>query len=372
MKTIEAKIMYIESQKLARTTILAYNNTFKLLSEKFPDMPEKAYPINSFLTSFTEVSDQTVRGHYKRIKAVLKFLTRQIDFPDYLTKLIPPKLKKKQRRYWSQAELENIFLTAQPGIEKTLVYLLFFTPCRIGEIGRNPYEDKPGLRINNISNNEMIVNGKTGERKYALRPAIKEMLLNLGESNKQGIIFYNPKTDSEYTTDGLKKLFRIIVKRAGITGLKLGPHTMRHTAASLIAKDTQSALTVMSVLQQDNIATSMIYIHDAQDQIKHEVKSLDKMSDKLFHKPEGNQMLMLTDGTPQTQTIEHCEGTIDLSEELFPNIPEQTEVRPLLKAKDLIAIRKAAVYYSRHAPIDGISGELSALFKRILRRTANV
>jgi hypothetical protein len=91
------------------------------------------------------------------------------------------------------------------------------------------------------------------------------------------------------------------------------------------------------------------------------------------------QHLLLTDGFPSTSTdlaaaetpIEHVEGIIDLSEELFPQIPDLPngkEKRPRLTSKDLEAIRTIAIYYTRHAQqFDPLPGQISRLLTRILQ-----
>ena len=74
---------------------------------------------------------------------------------------------------------------------------------------------------------------------------------------------------------------------------------------------------------------------------------------------------------PSETPLEKVEGIVDLSEELFPEIPEDVQTRPLhptLTYKRLKALRKACVYYAKTAPLDGLTGELSQIFKDFFRK----
>jgi hypothetical protein len=176
---------------------------------------------------------------------------------------------------------------------------------------------------------------------------------------------------------------RELVIRAGITGNKLGPHSFRHSAASLIAKKTGSVLSVMSLLQQTETKSAMVYIHDAQDELKHQISPLEILGEQIIGKPrEAIQPKMLVSDNSEKSTalvpfnpdeipVEKVEGIIDLSEELFPEIPEEIKDRPLhptLTHKRLIALRKACVYYAKHAPLDGLTRQLSQIFKDFFRK----
>jgi len=102
--------------------------------------------------------------------------------------------------------------------------------------------------------------------------------------------------------------------------------------------------------------------------------------DKIRNKQNiTKQHLLLSDGSESTSTalvpieetpIETVEGTVDLSEELFPQIPETLEkVHVNINRKQMIAIRKALVYNAKYAPIDGTTAELSAMMKKWLSRS---
>jgi hypothetical protein len=125
----------------------------------------------------------------------------------------------------------------------------------------------------------------------------------------------------------------------------------------------------------------MGYIHDAQDELKHQLSPLAMLGEE-FIKPRPNiqvKLLPMDNTEPSTalvpinspvEEIEHVEAVPDLSEELFPEIPEGVRTRalhPTLTYKRLMALRKACVFYAQNAPLDGLTGELSQMFKDFFR-----
>jgi integrase len=378
MKTLEAWKMYQDSKPLSPYTISNMTNTFKQFSITHPDLPVSAYEVNLFLASLKD-ADTTVHMKRRHIVSIYKFLINQLDFPDFIKKIQTIKVDKKQRRYLSPSQLALVYQSAKTPNEKALFLLFLDSPCREGEIGAHPTKKGyyPGLRVEMLTNNTMEVEGKTGYASYRLDPSIREILLSIAAPNGQ--VFTTSASPNGMTAKAIACMIRELFIRAGITGKKLGPHTIRHSAASLVAKKTGSVLNVMSLLQQTETKSAMGYIHDAQDELKHQLSPLAMLGAEFIKpKPAEQPKLLITDGAEQSTAlvpyqdipVEQIEAVPDLSEELFPEIPEGVRTRPLhptLTYKRLIALRKASVYYAKTAPLDGLTGELSQMFKDFFR-----
>ncbi len=161
---------------------------------------------------------------------------------------------------------------------------------------------------------------------------------------------------------------RVIMERAGLTGEKLGPHTLRHTAASLVARGTKSALAVRALLQHDNIATSMAYIHDAEDAIQQEISPMELAGVKVGGE-DGRQLAI--EGAKRL-ALPAPGGTVgsvsDLIEDLFPAVPDGVEVRPRLDSDDLRLMRDALMDLMRIRNENGSGSRCVQLMRRMLRR----
>lgn len=400
MKTFDAWQEYQNQNPLSPYTIANMQDTFEKLAKFYPELPKSAFKINTFLTALSKepysLAATTVHMHRRHIVSLLKFLNTQMNFPDYVNKIIKISIPKSKRRYFSNLELHKIYFATKTPLEKALLYTFMYSPCREGELGRHPTKtgiDYPGLRVEMMSEPFQItdpisnlpitvcnlnVQGKKGPVTYHLDPEIRQMLLSIASPN--GEVFTTTASPNGMTSKAIQCMIRELVIRAGITGNKLGPHSFRHTAASIIAKKTGSVLAVMAGIQDSETKSAMVYIHDVEDELKHTASVSSIIKNEIFGKAkEPIQANLLTAGDQTDSTalvsftetpVEQVNGEIDLSEELFKQIPEE-EIKPIravLTTKRLIAMRKAFIYYAKHEPFDGLAGELSQMMKDFFRK----
>jgi hypothetical protein len=190
-----------------------------------------------------------------------------------------------------------------------------------------------------------------------------------------GQVFTSAKHPEGMTTKALQELVRRIIARTGITGNKLGAHTIRHSSASMVIKETGgNREAVKSIIQDTSNRSAETYIHDYEDGLKDSISPLDILAKHTKQNTENNQLLLESSNenstalVPVNQSDEPIEGEIDLSEELFPRIPQDIKtIRPRITKIDLDSMREAFVYFSRHAPLNSITGHLSQMLKTMTR-----
>jgi integrase/recombinase XerD len=356
---------FIQGKRRNAQSLDRYNEVFWSFNRKYLDVPSTPLEINEWLSEI-KGSDSTLYTYYTVIRAMYKFGNEILDLPDPFLKLHAPKIAKTDRRIWTPEEIIQIMNYAKPGRDRILLMVLIDSTCRIGEIGYHeltPGKFFPGLNVSDLGKDYFVSIGKTGKRKYRCQPELIEAMQNM--ANQSGYIFTTSQ-GKVMTSHYLAKLVTKICKGAGITGTKIGAHTFRHTSGTLVAKHTRSALAVKALLQHDKIDTSMLYIHNAEDDIQQEISPL-ALTMEQCAKP--NQLLMLEgpSSSDSTEITEVVEGIPDLTEELFPKIPADIVIHSRLKTSDLELIRRAFVTHARHSPEYGDAGNLSALLKRMIR-----
>jgi integrase len=170
-----------------------------------------------------------------------------------------PRVLKKKRRYLSAEEVLRVVRACSSEYEGLLVMGLIDSAARIGELAN--------LRSEDVGDGYLVVRGKTGERKYRLDKRLCEKFRELG--NGSSLVF------GGVSASGLSMRVMRIMRRAGLKGDKLGPHTLRHSSGSLVAKETGSVLAVKALLQHDSVDTSMIYIHDVEEEMQKRISPLE-------------------------------------------------------------------------------------------------
>ena len=70
------------------------------------------------------------------------------------------------------------------------------------------------------------------------------------------------------TLDGVKRAYRRVFGQGGITGRKLGAHTLRHTFATFYLRSGGGVRQLQGILGHESITTTMIYVHLAGSDIR--------------------------------------------------------------------------------------------------------
>jgi len=265
-----------------------------------------------------------------------------------------PKVQKCKRRYFKADEIVRILHACNSDYNVALIMTLVDSGCRVGGL--------PNLKGSDVGDGWLNVKEKTGQRRYRLDIRICEALRRLAGSD-DGLVF-------GISSSALSMRVIRICKRAGLKGDKLGPHTLRHSSASLVASETKNAMAVKALLQHDNIQTSMIYVHDVEEEILKGISPLQLVADRITDGEMFTQKQLPMKGSEASGDIEVVDGdgVDDLIVEMFPEIGEDVAIRPLLNKEDLMLIRKGFMEMAIRENYSGDVGRARELMKRMLRR----
>lgn len=356
MKTNEVLNIITTEKSLSQPTIDCYTSVFKQLNAKFPEYPDTPAQFNQYLASLS-CADETKLNHYRILKASSEYLFNTYDIPTPFKKVIRPRPARKQRRYFTSPELLDIINACHTDHERALIMTLIDSTSRIGELAT--------LTTDNVKDNHILVKGKTGEHKKRLDPLLCQVLLHL-PTNGTGLVFHKG-------VGSLKGTVHYIIKRAGITGEKLGAHSLRHASASLIARKTKSVLAVKAILGHARQDQSMKYIHDVEDSFQQETSPLQLLAEDLFGENADlhrQQPLMITNGKDHPEETDT--NTDELYNQMFQPVPEIIKIRPQLNANDLNLIRFIFIHFCQTTEYSASTASIKQLYTRMLRKVPNV
>lgn len=355
MKASEVLEKLLKGKRLKEDTIFSYRRVFRTLD----DWPSSPGEVLEWLGRLS-LGDQTVRTYFRVAKSAARYMERYYDLQNVFRNVETPRVEKKRRRCFTVDELTRIIHACRSEMEQLMILCLIDSGCRIGELA--------SLRRESVGEGFVLVKGKTGERRYRLDAVLCRKLVEVAGTD--GCIWRN-KSGKLMSRDALKNRARTIVTRAGIGGAKIGPHTLRHTAASLVARETGSALCVKALLQHDSISSSMVYIHDVEGDLQKRVSPLalvrQQVSDAgfcLVAEPAENSEEF---GHPRVDEGEVVD-VVDLVSSRFRGVGDDVVVHSRLRASDLRLIRQAMVSYIYSGADRASAKRCSALYARMLRK----
>ncbi len=370
MKTLDVLGKVLKGKRVKLVTQRHYREALGSLAKYSDEYPDNSLVINEWLASLEGYADSTIKMWFNFVHSAGRYMEKAYGINNPCDDAVRPRLSKKRRRYFTAYEIVRIIKACRFEQDKALVLTLIDSTCRIGEL--------VGLNGRMVGESWIDVKGKSGERRYRLDSAICARLREIAGGENEAV--FKGRFGETASVSSLKHRVRRVIKEAGITGSKLGPHTLRHSGASLVAQETGSALAVKALLQHDNIDTSMGYIHDAEDVLQQRISPLRLVGERVFRDSGfgvaektkqltmGGEVIDVAVSDLEKVEDEIFEGVLDLLDEQFPEIREGIEVRSLLKTGDLRLIRRAFLGYIRSDMAGEDEGRARDLMRRMLRK----
>jgi len=248
MKTADIVAAFLTAKRAGArrpTTVDWYVGILRRLVELSPDWPQGPEVIEQFLSS-RDISDQSRYSYWRALVHFGKWSSRRYEILNPTAGAEAPRHRKKLPRTLSSPELGSLFLAAGEPRDRALITLLVDTGVRISEA--------LGLRVEDIGLDTIWVDGKTGMREVPISQETRRQLLELADS---GYIFKG--YGDRMSRQGAHWIVRNAFRRAGITGKKCGPHTLRHTFGRQWIVNGGDLVSLQRILGHTNIQTTRIY-----------------------------------------------------------------------------------------------------------------
>lgn len=172
-----------------------------------------------------------------------------------------PKNEKKLPIVLSKQEITNLFNAAVTRKSRLILELLYSSGLRVSEL----VNLKPG----NIDFNENVGWVREGkgkkDRMFVLSPKLSKKLKKIISMNPHSLYLFSK--DKPLTTRNIQK----IVHKAGMNAAihkSVHPHTLRHSFATHLLDAGVDIRKIQFLLGHASIATTQIYTHMSQEQVK--------------------------------------------------------------------------------------------------------
>ena len=157
--------------------------------------------------------------------------------------------RKVMPRVLSQVEIDRVWAACDDNRNRGLVAVVIDTGIRLGEIAGTGKAD--------LGFDHLRVTGKIGDRQVPMPPAVRDMLQDLGNDDYVWV----GRRGRRMSYRGIQRTFQRILKRAGFTGPKLGPHFLRHTFATEYCRRGWNVRVLQEIMGHEDIKTTMVYVH---------------------------------------------------------------------------------------------------------------
>lgn len=179
---------------------------------------------------------------------------------------------KKEPKYLSHSEAVSLLASVVgQNKERNFCIITFFINCgmRLSEL--------IGINLKDIKEGSILLRGKGRKERIiylnnACLSALDEWLSvrsKIPDADKKDALFISPRTGGRITCRQVERIVENSMKQAGLMGLSYTTHTLRHTAATLMYQESGvDILTLQAILGHQNVATTSIYTHMNQEQVR--------------------------------------------------------------------------------------------------------
>lgn len=299
MKLHELIIQFLEHLEIERNASILTLRQYRHLLSRFEGFLQHHFP--SLLTDVTKIDLEAIRQyrlflsrltdprgkslqkvsqnyHIIALRAFLRYLIKKDIKVVAPEKIDLAKTESRSLKFLSRDQME--ILLNQPDTkniiglrDKAILEVLFSTGLRVSEIAKLSREQI------NIKTKEVGIIGKGGRARVVFMSdsAIQHIQNYLNQRKdafrplfvrySQGISSLNQGEQMRLTTRSIERVVEKYVKKAGLP-VKATAHTLRHSFATDLLQSGADLRSVQELLGHKNIATTQIYTHVTNPQLR--------------------------------------------------------------------------------------------------------
>jgi len=239
-----------QAQNLKPKTIQWYEGELRAFARFCPELPTEPGPIEQFLINLN-VSPETKHTCFGALKAFYHFISQRYRLPNPIEQIARPHRPKKLMPTLEPRQIMQLINLASNLRDKTLVTLFADTGGRLDEIR--------GLRKQDVRDDSIKVDGKTGEREIPISDETRRLLMALIAVDEKGEYVFNSRLGRTLGRHGIYYTIRLLMTKAGIPKPKLGPHRIRHAFGKNYLVSGGDMRSLQKIMGHANITTTEKY-----------------------------------------------------------------------------------------------------------------
>lgn len=204
------------------------------------------------------------------IRGFFTYLAREKGIDSNIVGLEKPKLEKTLPKYLTIDESRELLAISNEGENKERNYLIIslFLNCglRLSELAN--------IKIRDIKDNSLVVYGKgSKERVVFLNDGVMVALVNylkVRECDNEYLFVSN--RGMKLGTEGISQMVKSNLQKIGKGDLST--HKLRHSCATMFYENGVDILTIKEILGHESVATTQIYTHIQNEQVKNAMFSV--------------------------------------------------------------------------------------------------
>jgi site-specific recombinase XerD len=262
----------LELKKYAQNTARTYINQFEGFINFYKNKPLEELgeiEIRQYISHLIRLghSDSTVNQNINSIKFYYEVV---LNMPNRFYEIERPIKKEKLPEVLSKDEINRIISYIQNKKHKCMISTIYSAGLRVSEL--------INLKISDVDSGRMMIrieNSKGGKDRYTLlsKNLLNQLRTYYSEYKPKEYLFEGMNGEY-YSSSSIRSILKRAVAKAGIKK-KVRTHTLRHSFATHLLEQGTDLRSIQSLLGHNNLSTTEIYTHVANNFIKNIKNPLD-------------------------------------------------------------------------------------------------
>lgn len=253
MRTAEAIELLIVSRRAAGCrprTIGFYREQLGLLSRVAVELPETAGPLRELLADRVG-SAATRHALYRALRALYGQLVGDgVIVVNPMVRVVAPRVPRQAQRTLDRGDVVRLLALRLSPRDRAVLVVLLDTGIRAGEL-RN-------LRGRDLRDGSVVVAGKSGER--VVPAGVETIALARSLVRDVGEPVFRSRGGGAMCERSLYRVVSRALGRAGLGGVKVGPHMLRHTFGRHWVTSGGDVASLQRVLGHASMSTTQVYV----------------------------------------------------------------------------------------------------------------
>ena len=266
LKLLETEIKISKLSEHTLKNYLEFNKKLLEFSKKEPEQIN-SQDIKNFLAD--KMSDKASSSNILFL-ASIKFAYSNILEKDPTSAVKRPKKEKKIPIVLTKQEITSLIDSTETKKSKLIIQLLYSSGIRVSELINLKKQD---LDFN--ENAGWVRSGKgKKDRMFILSKTLSKKLQKFIEKNPEWKYLFSK--EKPLTARNIQKIVQKAAKKSGMRK-EVHPHTLRHSFATHLLDQGVDLRKIQFLLGHSSIATTQIYTHISQEQVKSIKNPLDNL-----------------------------------------------------------------------------------------------
>lgn len=201
-------------------SLKSYELNLRTFARHYPILPAEPEPIEQYEGRYS-IENTGINNIDSVLRLFYNFAKERLGLPNPMDKIKRPRGKAKPPQHLTISQAQALIADISNDRERGLIYCLLGLGLRLSEVRR--------LTITDIGEDVILIHGKERTEPMPLLPEIREALLKLTVGKSPDEPVFKGRNGQPLSDNMIQVIIKAMFQRAGITGVRPSPHTLRHS-----------------------------------------------------------------------------------------------------------------------------------------------